>query len=80
MDDSDETSESRENAKPKRRVNWRNVAILCVIQFPIWYWASGFIEPPCDAPRVTSPEGRRVFREWVARTFPELFSGTAVTK
>ena len=66
--------------KPKRRVNWRNVLLLCCLQFPLWYYASGFITPPNDAPRVTSPEGRALFRGFMHRYFPSLTANAGVKK
>jgi hypothetical protein len=65
--------------KPKR-VSWRNVLLLCVLQAPIWYVVYGYIPTPYGAPRVESPEGRAIFRDFMRRTFPELFAGTGVKR
>ena len=66
--------------KPKKRVSWRNVFLLCCLQLPFWYYACGFITPPGDAPKLNSPEGRALFREVLSHYFPELAKGTGVRR
>lgn len=63
-----------------RRVQWRNILLLVALGSPLAYYASNFIEPPLDAPRVTSPEGRRIFRDFMRRNLPAFFAGKGASR
>lgn len=63
--------------KPKRKVNWRNVFLLCCLGSPLLYIGDLYL-PHWGGPAVTSPEGRAIIREFVARNLPELFAGGSI--
>lgn len=69
------------DGKPKKRVSWRNVFLLCCIQLPFWYYACGYIvTPPGVAPKLNSPEGRSLFREVLSAYLPEVAKGIGVQR
>ena len=63
-----------ESEKPKRRVNWRNVACLVALGSPLLYIGDHYL-PHFGGPAVTSPEGRAIIREAIQHFLPELFAG-----
>ena len=60
--------------KPKKRISWRNVMIVCLLQLPIYYYAVGLIPMPYGLPRPTSPLGRYYMSVCLQNLFPELFN------
>lgn len=67
-------AKAAETKAERRPVNWRTVAILVAFGSPLWYFATDIMPPPDDAPTITSPEGRTIFRDWMKTFFPILYS------
>jgi len=65
-------------AKPKRKVNWRNVLLLCCLASPLLYVGDYYL--PHMGPAVTSPEGRAIWREFVVHYFPDIVINRGVRK
>lgn len=67
-----------EKSKPKQPVRWRNVAALVLLGSPLFYVADRHMPHAGDGPGISSPEGRRILMEFVARTWPEVFRGGVI--